>query len=199
MRSFVVMMLVIQVVGGCGLFPEERFERRIERLGAGSKDEDEFILTSVFQSTDGVHEHSMGRELFNTLTKKVCSNPKLLIRLFEGYKEFRGQAPPCNYGTDCESCLFVELLVRDIREITDRPRKALYIIILASMFDNIDWMIGGTWDSVPIRFEQALQWVEANAPYAVYDDQLNRFTIDEPAKLARTPVQQSRQTWSRCK
>jgi hypothetical protein len=160
---------------------------------------DRQICRAVLASTNGVRKGvDMDADTFAIVVERIERHPSLLQQLLSEYRETVGRVSP----GDSEDDGFILRLARDMRDYWNEKgfqgRRALNLLLLASMFGKEEWVHGATWHDADERLSDALDWVVENHDFVVFDCEMKVFVIDESAKSAGKPVSKKLQVWSWC-
>ena len=179
---------------GCSLLCEQSFVDVIDNWGHGSSEHDSRVMDIVLKSVDGVNHYGMNELMLSSLVRKMRSNPLLLGQLFTRYRSNSGAIPPCD-----DDGWFVARLIDDMQtDAESRAEKAVYILLLASMFNRADWLTDLEWPLVEKKWVEISDWVSQHKYVAVYDHNLCKYVIDDSVILEKGRVPQSRQSWLDC-
>jgi hypothetical protein len=135
---------------------------------------------------------SLDEPEFTLVVEKLARNPALLKTMSIAYMNSRG-APGCDDNG------FIMRLIKDMKRYdTGRSRRALNIIVCASIFNKREWVAGLTWPGIEQRWSDISEWASANGKYMIFDRSASCFVIDDDAKATDSNVGPSQQTWREC-
>ena len=182
------------LLSGCLSNSKPPIDVVIAKWGGTSSSYDDHVADVVLTSVDGVHSYDMDSEMLNALVHKLQSEPRLLKRLFIRYRGGPKDAPSC----DDKDWFIARLIERMQTNSTTSSRKALYIVLLASMFDKPEWVSDLEWKNVEAKWNEIASQVEQWRYFVVYDHAYDKYAVDEAALSSGHRVLPSRQTWLVC-